>query len=151
MSSADSDLLGAGSIFANDIYKIVIKPSASDKEIMIVTRVTMAAVGVFATLIALFNTSSIVTILMFAFTLRAAGSFFPYVLGHYWKGASQAGTIFSDRRNYCCSISGACFQRKSVRSALQSADRTWTGCCVDRIPYLLTGYASKEADNRACT
>ena len=122
MSSADSDLLGAGSIFANDIYKIVIKPSASDKEIMIVTRVTMAAVGVFATLIALFNTSSIVTILMFAFTLRAAGSFFPYVLGHYWKGA-----------------------------ALQSADRTWTGCCVDRIPYLLTGYASKEADNRACT
>ena len=95
MSSADSDLLGAGSIFANDIYKIVIKPSASDKEIMIVTRVTMAAVGVFATLIALFNTSSIVTILMFAFTLRAAGSFFPYVLGHYWKGASQAGTMAS--------------------------------------------------------
>ena len=124
MSSADSDLLGAGSIFANDIYKIVIKPSASDKEIMIVTRVTMAAVGVFATLIALFNTSkssvlnihlpassphanslsaylgiflfsNIVTILMFAFTLRAAGSFFPYVLGHYWKGASQAGTMAS--------------------------------------------------------
>ncbi len=95
MSSADSDLLGAGSIFANDIYKIVIKPSASDKEIMIVTRVTMAAVGIFATLIALFNTSSIVTILMFAFTLRAAGSFFPYVLGHYWKGASQAGTMAS--------------------------------------------------------
>ena len=130
----------------------MIKPSASDKEIMIVTRVTMAAVGVFATLIALFNTSSIVTILMFAFTLRAAGSFFPYVLGHYWKGAFPGQEpCFSDRRNYCCSISGACFQRKSVRSALQSADRTWTGCCVDRIPYLLTGYASKEADNRACT
>ena len=55
----------------------------------------MAAVGVFATLIALFNTSSIVAILMFAFTLRAAGSFFPYVLGHYWKGASQAGTMAS--------------------------------------------------------
>ena len=46
MSSADSDLLGAGAIFANDIYKIVIKPEASDKEVMIVTRVTMAAVGV---------------------------------------------------------------------------------------------------------
>ena len=95
MSSADSDLLGAGAIFANDIYKIVIKPEASDKEVMIVTRVTMAAVGVAATLIALFNTSSIVSILMFAFTLRAAGAFFPYVLGHYWKGASPAGTIAS--------------------------------------------------------
>ena len=32
---------------------------------------------------------------MFAFTLRAAGAFFPYVLGHYWKGASPAGTIAS--------------------------------------------------------
>lgn len=95
MSSADSDLLGAGSIFANDIYKILIKPQASDKEVMIVTRTTMALVGVAATLIALFNTSSILAILMFAFTLRAAGSFFPYVLGHYWKGASTAGTIAS--------------------------------------------------------
>lgn len=95
MSSADSDLLGAGSIFANDIYKILIKPKATDKEVMIVTRTTMALVGVAATLIALFNTSSILTILMFAFTLRAAGSFFPYVLGHYWKGASTAGTIAS--------------------------------------------------------
>lgn len=95
MSSADSDLLGAGSIFANDIYKILIKPSATDREVMVVTRVTMALVGVAATLIALFNTSSILSILMFAFTLRAAGSFFPYVLGHYWKGASTAGTIAS--------------------------------------------------------
>ena len=45
--------------------------------------------------IALFNTQSIVSILMFCFTLRAAGSFFPYVMGHYWKKASTAGTIAS--------------------------------------------------------
>ena len=32
---------------------------------------------------------------MFCFTLRAAGSFFPYVLGHYWPKASKAGTIAS--------------------------------------------------------
>ncbi|MFQ9705018.1 MAG: hypothetical protein ACLR0U_30060 [Enterocloster clostridioformis] len=42
-----------------------------------------------------FNTQSIVSILMFCFTLRAAGSFFPYVAGHYWKKASTAGTIAS--------------------------------------------------------
>lgn len=95
MSSADSDLLGAGSIFANDIYHTVIKPTASDREIMIVTRFTMVAVGILSLLVALFNTSSIINILMFAFTLRAAGSFFPYVLGHYWKKASTAGTIAS--------------------------------------------------------
>ncbi len=95
MSSADSDLLGAGSIFSNDIYRAVIKPEASDKEVMNVTRIVMALVGILSTLVALFNTSSIITILMFSFTLRAAGAFFPYVIGHYWKKASTAGTIAS--------------------------------------------------------
>lgn len=95
MSSSDSDLLGAGSIFANDIYKRVIKPEASDAEVMKVTKITMCLVGIASMFIALFNTQSLITILMFCFTLRAAGSFFPYVLGHYWKKASTAGTIAS--------------------------------------------------------
>ncbi len=95
MSSSDSDLLGAGSIFANDIYKAVLKPNATSEEVMKVTKIVMCLVGVASMFIALFNTQSIVTILMFCFTLRAAGSFFPYVMGHYWKKASKAGTIAS--------------------------------------------------------
>ena len=95
MSSSDSDLLGAGSIFANDIYKAVLKPDASSDSVMKVTKIVMCLVGVASMLIALFNTQSIVSILMFCFTLRAAGSFFPYVMGHYWKKASTAGTIAS--------------------------------------------------------
>ena len=95
MSSSDSDLLGAGSIFANDIYRAVLKPDATSEEVMKVTKIVMAVVGVVSMFIALFNTSSLVTLLMFCFTLRAAGAFFPYVLGHYWTGASLAGTIAS--------------------------------------------------------
>lgn len=93
MSSSDSDLLGAGSIFANDIYRAVLKPDASSKEVMRVTQITMVVVGLIAMLVALFNTTSLIAILTFCFTLRAAGTFFPYVLGHYWKGGSSAGTI----------------------------------------------------------
>ena len=88
-------LLGAGSIFANDIYHAVLKPDATSKEVMNVTKIVMGIVGVASMFIALFNTSGIVNLLMFCFTLRAAGAFFPYVLGHYWKGASLAGTIAS--------------------------------------------------------
>ena len=95
MSSSDSDLLGAGSIFANDIYRAVLKPDASSEEVMKVTKIVMAVVGVVSMFIALFNTSSLVTLLMFCFTLRAAAAFFPSVLGHYWTGASLAGTIAS--------------------------------------------------------
>lgn len=95
MSSSDSDLLGAGSIFANDIYRVVLKPDATSEDVMKVTKIVMAIVGVVSMFIALFNTSSLVNLLMFCFTLRAAGAFFPYVLGHYWTGASLAGTIAS--------------------------------------------------------
>src|SRR5665648_257734 len=92
MSSADSDMLGAGSIFGIDIYKQYIKPKASDQEVMKVTRISMIIVGMFSLFVAM-NAKNIINLLMFSFTLRAAGAFFPYVLGHYWKKASSAGTI----------------------------------------------------------
>lgn len=95
MSSADSDLLGAGSIFANDIYKQVIDKKADDKKVMRVTQITMACVGLLALLFAYFNTSNLISILTFCFTLRAAGTFFPYILGMYWKKSSEAGTVAS--------------------------------------------------------
>ena len=59
------------------------------------TQITMVVSGLIALAVALFNTTSIINILTFCFTLRAAGTFFPYVLGHYWKGGSLAGTIAS--------------------------------------------------------
>lgn len=95
MSSADSDLLGAGSIFANDIYKIYIKPNATSTQVMNVTKYTMIVVGIFGWLIAVSEFANIITILMFSFTLRAAGAFFPYVFGLYWKKSSIQGAIAS--------------------------------------------------------
>jgi len=94
MSSADSDLLGAGSIFGNDIFKQYIKKDATDKQVMRVTQICMVVVGVFSLVVAL-NATNIITLLMFSFTLRAAGAFFPYVIGHYWKKSSTAGAIAS--------------------------------------------------------
>nr|WP_272508952.1 sodium:solute symporter family protein [Clostridium ganghwense] len=95
MSSADSDLLGAGSIFANDIYKVYINKNAKDKQTLKVTQITMIIVGIFGMIVALTNTKSIITVLMFSFALRAGGGFIPYIVGHYWKKASCAGAMAS--------------------------------------------------------
>jgi len=103
MSSADSDLLGSASIFSNDIYKQLIRKDAGDKEIVNVTRIGMVVVGVFATIIAM-SATSLINLLMFCFTLRAAGSFFPYVIGLYWKKASPAGAIVSLITGGVCSV-----------------------------------------------
>ena len=94
-SSLLVSFLGAGSIFANDIYRQYIKTEATDEEVMKVAKIVMVLAGLLSLLVALFNTSSIITILMFSFSLRAAGAFFPYVIGLYWKGASLAGTMAS--------------------------------------------------------
>ena len=91
MSSASSDLLGAGSIFANDIYKIYLNPKASQKQLLNIARFTMLIFGVFALVIAVMNTSAIISILMFSFSLRAGGVLVPYLLGHFYKkGSTQA-------------------------------------------------------------
>lgn len=95
MSSADSNLLGAGSIFGNDIYKIYINKQASERQVLQVTRITMIVIAVLATIVALGNTGAIINVLMFSFTLRAGGSFIPYVVGHYWKKASAAAALAS--------------------------------------------------------
>lgn len=95
MSSASSDLLGAGSIFGNDIYKQYMNKKASQDQIMKMTRVIMVVVGIIGWLVAFFNTGSIIKLLMFSFSLRAAGAFFPYIFGLYWKKSSQVGAIAS--------------------------------------------------------
>ena len=51
---------------------------------MKVTQYTMIVVGIFSLIVAL-TAANIIDLLMFSFTLRAAGAFFPYVFGHYWK------------------------------------------------------------------
>ena len=62
---------------------------------MKITQITMVIVGILGYFIAFTNTKSIISILMFSFSLRAAGSFLPYIFGLYWKKSSQAGTIAS--------------------------------------------------------
>lgn len=91
MSSASSDLLGAGSIIANDIYRVYINPNASDAQILRLARTMMVCVGILGLVIAIFNTKALIDLLMFTFSFRAGGAFFPYLLGHYWKGASSRG------------------------------------------------------------
>uniref|UniRef100_A0AC35TZ73 High-affinity choline transporter 1-like n=1 Tax=Rhabditophanes sp. KR3021 TaxID=114890 RepID=A0AC35TZ73_9BILA len=53
MSSADSSVLSAASMFAHNIWKLTIRPHASEKEVIIVMRIAIIAVGFLATLMAL--------------------------------------------------------------------------------------------------
>ncbi|VDD94504.1 unnamed protein product [Enterobius vermicularis] len=53
MSSADSSILSAASMFAHNIWKLVIRPDAREAEVIIVMRISIVAVGLLATAMAL--------------------------------------------------------------------------------------------------
>ncbi|KAK2905522.1 hypothetical protein QQF64_034091 [Cirrhinus molitorella] len=57
MSSADSSILSASSMFARNIYKLAFRQSASDREIVWVMRITIFVFGALATAMALLTGS----------------------------------------------------------------------------------------------
>ena len=66
ISSSDSYLLIAASAFAKNIFQGVCKKNASDKQVMIVSRITLLAIALIAIIIALDENSVIFTIVSFA-------------------------------------------------------------------------------------
>lgn len=53
MSSADSSVLSASSMFARNVYKLIFRQRASEMEIIWVMRVAIFIVGVLSTIMAL--------------------------------------------------------------------------------------------------
>ena len=95
MSSADSDMLAAGTIISTDIYKAFIKKDATDAQLLGMNRIIMILCGLLSMGIALSNTGNIITILMFSFSLRAGGVFIPYIVGHYWNRPGAVSSMAS--------------------------------------------------------
>lgn len=94
MSSADSDMLCASTIFTKDLYQRYINPQVSDQTLIVMTRIGNVIIGLLAMGIALFQIN-IITLNIFAFMLRAAGPFAAFALGLIWQRASRTAGLVS--------------------------------------------------------
>lgn len=93
MSSSSSYLIIAGSSIARNFYKELLKKNASDKQVMLVSRVTLLIVMIFAIFISQDPESSIFNIVSYAWAGFGA-SFGPLViLSLYWKRTTLTGAV----------------------------------------------------------
>lgn len=93
MSTADSQLLVTSSALTEDLYRVIIRPNASEKELVWVSRGTVIGVAAIACAIALKPDSSVLDLVSYAWAGFGA-TFGPLVLmSLYWKRMTRNGAI----------------------------------------------------------
>lgn len=93
MSSSSSYLLIAGSSVAENIFRGVIKKDATDRQVMIVARLTLIAVFLFGIFVAYDENSSIFGVVSYAWAGLGA-SFGPLTLcSLYWRRTNMQGAL----------------------------------------------------------
>ena len=93
ISSSDSYLLIAASAISKNLYQGVIKKDATDKQVMMVSRITLLAVALIGMIIALDENSVIFGIVSFAWAGFGA-TFGPLMIfSLFWKRTTRGGAI----------------------------------------------------------
>ena len=93
ISSSDSYLLIAASALAKNIFQGVAKKNATDKQVMLVSRITLLVIAAIAIVIALDENSVIFTIVSFAWAGFGA-TFGPLMIfSLFWKRTTRWGAI----------------------------------------------------------
>ena len=106
MSSVDSCLNSAATLWTKDIYQRFIRPNAPDTHYLTVGRILTFAFIVFGIFFAQFsaNFESIYTLIQTLLTLFQGPSLAIIVLGVLWKRATGIGALIGLVGGLCCSI-----------------------------------------------
>jgi solute:Na+ symporter, SSS family len=94
ISTANSFLLTPATGLVNDIYRRYLKPSASDKEVLLWTRVMVVVLGAVG-FIALRFFSTILQMALWAYTMYGAAITPALLAAFFWKRATRAGGVAS--------------------------------------------------------
>ena len=97
MSTADSQLLVSASSFSNDLYKVVLRKKATNKELLVVSRLAVGVVAIVALVMAMNTQSEFFKVVMKMVSFAWAGfgaAFGPLVLlALFWKRTNLAGAV----------------------------------------------------------
>ena len=96
LSTVSPIILSSGTMITKDIYQRILRPKATDTQVLKISRITTAISGVICAIgaIALVNAQAVLDIVYAAYSLRGA-LFVVVLLGIYWKKASEKGACWS--------------------------------------------------------
>ena len=92
MGAASSALLAMSGMISKNVWKDVIRPNTTDKELVLVSRLCVVAFAIFAVYLAL-SLEMVYLLLALGFDLIMASLFAAMTLGLYWKKANEFGAI----------------------------------------------------------
>lgn len=92
VSTGDSLLLASATVFVREIYMRGKTPD--EKKELLATRMTVAAIGLSGLVLLRFY-PNLISLALLAYSVEGAGLLCPLVMGMYWKGGTQQGTIAS--------------------------------------------------------
>lgn len=93
MSTADSQLLVTSSTVSEDLYKGIFKPSASDKEVVNISRITVLLVAAIGFIIALNPNSSVLKLVSYAWAGFGCAFGPVIVLSLFWKNMTRNSAL----------------------------------------------------------
>lgn len=96
LSTVSPIILASGTMFTKDIYQQLIKPDATDAEVLKMSRISTGIAGLVCMVLALafYGSSTILDMVYFAYTIR--GSLFVVLLfGIYWNKTTPKGAIWA--------------------------------------------------------
>lgn len=93
-AAGDSALHSVSTCVTRDIYQMLLKPNASDRQLRVVSQISVVVIGLIGIGIAI-AVPVVLEALLLGYSLTAAGLFFPLIFGSWWKRATRAGAIAS--------------------------------------------------------
>lgn len=95
MSTVASLLLLIGTIVSIDFYKRWLRPDASDKRVVLISKTTIIITGIVGITVAILNPPGVFSLVVDTFSFMACAFLPSYVCAVWWKKANGTGSVIS--------------------------------------------------------
>jgi SSS family solute:Na+ symporter len=95
MSTTDRLMLTIGTYFSWDIYKKILKPDAPEKQVLLVSKISVLGAAVLTLLMAISPPDMLVWLIWAGIGIMFATFAVPLLAGLYWRGATRNGALAS--------------------------------------------------------